>query len=191
MIYLLFINPFTAPACKRFKLKDAGTHLKSGCFPVLQYIYFQCCAFWWKSFHMPERKRRQKRLRVSNLVLLSVVFEWHHGSERVKWRNDQQAAPSTVLFVESNIMLMCCGGAVFHWLRWTQQPISFTYSGSQIFFFFFNPFTAMMSFENYTIMFIIKVWNLKTLSLFFFSFLFLFFFFFFRTGMRKDFHQDA
>ena len=23
------------------------------------YIYSQCCPFWWKSFHMPERKRKQ------------------------------------------------------------------------------------------------------------------------------------
>ena len=102
----VIINPFTAPACKRFRLTDAGTHPKTVGFPVLQHIYFQCPTFWWKSFHMPERKRRQKSWRVSNLVLSLVVFNWHHGSERVEWRNDQQAAPSTVLFVESNLMLV-------------------------------------------------------------------------------------
>ena len=29
-------------------------------------IYFQCYVFWWKSFHMPVWKRRQKGLRMSN-----------------------------------------------------------------------------------------------------------------------------
>ena len=47
-------------------------------------IYFQCYAFSWKSFHMPAGKRRQKGLRVSNFVLLWVVFKWYHGSEGVK-----------------------------------------------------------------------------------------------------------
>ena len=49
-------------------------------------IYFQCCLFRRKSFHMPVRKRRQIQLRVSNVVLLLVVFKRHHGSERVKAR---------------------------------------------------------------------------------------------------------
>ena len=31
---------------------------------------FQCYAFWWKSFHMPVHKRRQKSLRLSNFALL-------------------------------------------------------------------------------------------------------------------------
>ena len=41
--------------------------------------------FWWKSFHMPVRKRRQKGWRVSDFALSLVVFKWHHGSgsERV------------------------------------------------------------------------------------------------------------
>ena len=46
-------------------------------------ICFQCCAFWWKSFHVPVRKRRPKGLRVSNFTLLWVVFKWQHGSEGV------------------------------------------------------------------------------------------------------------
>ena len=46
-------------------------------------IYFQCYAFWWKSFHMPARKRRQKGLRVSDFALLLVGFKWYHGSEGV------------------------------------------------------------------------------------------------------------
>ena len=48
-------------------------------------IYFQCCAFRWKSFHVPvQKRRRQKQLRVSNVALLLVIFKWHHGSEGVK-----------------------------------------------------------------------------------------------------------
>jgi len=47
-------------------------------------VYFQCCAFRWKSFHMPVRKRRQKSLRASNFTLLWVVFKWHHRSEGTK-----------------------------------------------------------------------------------------------------------
>ena len=46
-------------------------------------IYFQCYAFWWRSFHKPERNRKQKGLLVSNFALLWVVFKWHHASERV------------------------------------------------------------------------------------------------------------
>ena len=42
------------------------------------------CAFWWRSFHIPERRRKQKGLRVSNFALLLVVFKWHLGSEGVK-----------------------------------------------------------------------------------------------------------
>ena len=47
-------------------------------------IYFQCYALWWKSFHTPVRKRRQKGLKVLNFAHFLVVFEWHHGSEGVK-----------------------------------------------------------------------------------------------------------
>ena len=47
-------------------------------------ICFECYAFWWKSFHTPVQKRRQKGLRVSDFALLWVVFKWNHGSEGVK-----------------------------------------------------------------------------------------------------------
>ena len=53
-------------------------------------IHFQCCAFWWRSFHMPVWKRTHKGLRVSNVALLWVVFKWHHGSKGVK----DQIAPT-------------------------------------------------------------------------------------------------
>jgi len=57
--------------------------------PAKQYIfhsyniYFQCCVLWWKSFHMPMQKQRQKGFRVSNFALLLVGFKRHHGSEGV------------------------------------------------------------------------------------------------------------
>ena len=58
-------------ACKQYILRSYN-------------IYFQCCVFGWKSFHIPVWKRREKQLRFSNIVLLIVVFKWHHGSEGVK-----------------------------------------------------------------------------------------------------------
>ena len=88
-----FINPLTAPACKISRPKNARTLQQTVYFPVLQPIYFHCEALWWKSFHMPVWKRRQKGLRVSKLVLLLVVFKrlllvifkWCHGSEGVNF----------------------------------------------------------------------------------------------------------
>ena len=53
-------------------------------------IYFQCCVFQWKSFHMTEWKLRQKDFRVSNFALLLVIFKWHHVSEGVNsWKPDE------------------------------------------------------------------------------------------------------
>ena len=50
-------------------------------------IYFQCCVFQWKSFHMTVWKIRQKQFRVSDFALLLVIFKWHHGSEGVNsWK---------------------------------------------------------------------------------------------------------
>ena len=40
--------------------QDAWTCLHTVYFRVLWHICLQCCAFWWKSFHMPMWKRRQK-----------------------------------------------------------------------------------------------------------------------------------
>ena len=45
-------------------------------------ISFQCCAFWWKPFHLPVQNRKPKGWRVSNFAILWVVFKWLHGSER-------------------------------------------------------------------------------------------------------------
>ena len=70
-------NPFTTPACKMH-----GCACKQ-CIFCSYIIYFQCHAFWWKSFRMPVRKRRQKELKVSDFALWLVVFKWHHGSEGV------------------------------------------------------------------------------------------------------------
>ena len=80
LMHVTNFNPFTAPVCPISGLKDARTPLQTVYFPVLQHVYFQCCAFWWKSFHVPVQKKKAKRVRVSNLVLFLVVFKWHHGS---------------------------------------------------------------------------------------------------------------
>ena len=39
---------------------------------------------WWKSFHTPVRKRKQKGSRVSNFAFALAIFKRHHGSEGVK-----------------------------------------------------------------------------------------------------------
>ena len=90
-------NPFTVQACKISGLKDARTRSKEYVFRSCN-IYFQCYAFWWKFFHMPVRKRRQKGVRISNFALLLVVFndimaiwpseplssEAHHGMSQFR-----------------------------------------------------------------------------------------------------------
>ena len=57
-------------ACKRYNCRSYN-------------IYFQCYAFWWRSFHAPVPKRRQTGWRVSNFALSWIVFKWYHGSEGV------------------------------------------------------------------------------------------------------------
>ena len=70
-------------------------------------IWFQCYALWWKSFHMPVRKRRQKQLRVLNFALLLVVLKWRHGSEVVNGRRvfDRDENTKTVKFVSVMLFL--------------------------------------------------------------------------------------
>ena len=70
-----FINPFAAPVWTNSRLNDAQTRLQTVYFPVYIYpIDFQCCTFWWNSFHMPVWKRRQKGSGVSNFTVLCVVI---------------------------------------------------------------------------------------------------------------------
>ena len=102
----MLINPFTAPACKISGLKDAQTCLQTVYFLVLYHIYFQCYAFWWKSFQIPVQKRKLKDLRVSKLALLLVVFKWHHGSERVN---------SLVCQIISSVSLSCSWDFCIMW----------------------------------------------------------------------------
>ena len=57
-----------------------------------QYIFrsfnvcFQCSVFWWKSFHMPVRKRTG--LKDSNLAFSLAIFKRHHGNEGVNNNTD-------------------------------------------------------------------------------------------------------
>ena len=39
--------------------------------------------FWWKSLHMPVRKRKRKSWKVSNFALLLAIFKRHHGRDGV------------------------------------------------------------------------------------------------------------
>ena len=56
------------PACKQYIFRSCN-------------IYFECCAFWWKSFHMPvPKKKKKKGLRDFSFALLMVIF---NGSEGV------------------------------------------------------------------------------------------------------------
>jgi len=74
----------TAPACKISRLKDACMHLE--------------CIFWsynmstFNDIHFDKtlftcrcKKRKQKGVRVSNMVLLLGIFKQHHGSEVVNY----------------------------------------------------------------------------------------------------------
>ena len=64
-------------------LKDAGRASEEYIFRSYN-IYFQCYAFWSKSFRMPVRKRRQKGLKSSNFVLL---WSFSNGIMAVKGLN--------------------------------------------------------------------------------------------------------
>ena len=70
-IHMTIVNPFTAPACEMAKrCTDAPANsIFSATIRHLPSLY----TFWWKSFHMPMRKRRQK---VQNLH-----FYWPFSSE--------------------------------------------------------------------------------------------------------------
>ena len=106
------------------------TRLQTVYFPTrLQtvHIYFQCYAFWWKSFHMPvqkrkKKKRRKKGLRVSNFALLLVVYKWHAGSERVKglqsseWLLTGSEVPFWRIPKGSLVICRCKGSHSTHWL---------------------------------------------------------------------------
>ena len=77
------VNPFTAPACNFSGLKEARAHAHSIYSGPLTHLLSMLRALM-QLFHVPVQKRRQKSSRVSYLVLLLVVFKWHHGSEGVK-----------------------------------------------------------------------------------------------------------
>ena len=74
------INPFSAAACKTFWPKKC-TYTNSIFSSRITNLISQC-GFWWISFHMLMWKTQ----RISKFLLLLVVFKWHHGSERVKYR---------------------------------------------------------------------------------------------------------
>ena len=69
------INPFTAPARKLSRLKDAHTHLKIVYFPVLGISTFNAMRFD-ENFRMQvQKKKKTRRLKVLNLALLLLVLK--------------------------------------------------------------------------------------------------------------------
>ena len=83
-LYLSLLLTLHGPSMYSFRAERITQTPANSTFSHPITFYFQCCAFWWKSVYMPVQKRRQKGWRVSNLVLLLVVFKWHHGREGVK-----------------------------------------------------------------------------------------------------------
>ena len=88
----LDFNPFTAQPVKFPGWKMQGRAHKQYIFRFYN-IYFQCYAFWRKSFHMPVWERKQKGSEVSNCALLWVVFKWPHGSDGVNVLSTGQGQP--------------------------------------------------------------------------------------------------
>ena len=127
------LNPFTAPACKISRLKDAWTCLQTVYFPVLQHICFECWAFWLNLFHMPIQKIKQICLRVSNFTLLSIVLRWHHGSERVKLSCLAKLMGRTLAVVSMAPCIMCTFGStlfdwkLIYWNRWVSAQCKLIY----------------------------------------------------------------
>ena len=79
---ILIINPFTAPACKISRLKDAWTCLKNRTFSWSYHTStFNAMRFDDNPF--THQYKKEKGLRVSNFALLTVIFKWHHVSEWV------------------------------------------------------------------------------------------------------------
>ena len=93
-------NPFTAPACKISRLKDARRRLQtvySG--PVTQPSVL--CDLGWKSFYMPMRKRLQG-FRFQTLIGRFHVTSWRWRDESFDCLNGvyclQGAIPDSLLF---------------------------------------------------------------------------------------------
>ena len=75
------------------------------------HIYFQCCAVWWKSFHLPARKRKQKGLTVSDFALLLVIFNSHHGSKgQLNCTSTVSSLAGMTQFCEADSHLALLGG---------------------------------------------------------------------------------
>ena len=87
-------------------------------------IYCQRYAFWWKCFHMPVRKRRQKGLKVSNFVLLLVVFKWHHGSEGVKFIQFKRAV-TPICIASTSVSAISQTPWNTAWRSWHDVPVLF------------------------------------------------------------------
>ena len=80
--WILFFNPFTAPACKISGLKKC-THTPSN---SRFYGALAALCVLMKTLSNAKAKKKQKGLRISNFALLFVVLECHHGNEGVNYK---------------------------------------------------------------------------------------------------------
>ena len=79
------LNPFTAPACKVSMLKSAHTPAnRTFSISISNKSTFNIVCFYRICYVL--KKRERKGLKISNFTLLSFIFNWLCGSQRVdKW----------------------------------------------------------------------------------------------------------
>ena len=81
------IDPFTAPACQisNFQTEECKHRPANSIFsgPITVHLSGVCVLIRILS-HANSKKKKKKKKRISNFALLLVVFNWHHGSKRVK-----------------------------------------------------------------------------------------------------------
>ena len=117
------INPFTAPACKMFGLKDARTRQQT--------VYFQSCnTSTFNDIIMPFNENpftcsaKKKTKRVSVFAVLLLVFKRHHGSEEVKRALPLSKAgtATSIIFVARKYIFCRDKGVLVETELLSQQP---------------------------------------------------------------------
>ena len=100
------INPFTAPACKIFGLKDARTRLQTVYFQSITHLFSLLWILMKIVFACQCKKHTQKNKKAEgfqNFALLLFVFKWHHGSEGVKKKEKKSHQRDSLGLVTSSL----------------------------------------------------------------------------------------